>query len=73
MEERCSQPLADMPPILHIVRHGQGYHEITENGHMLHDPELTPRGIEESKTLSLRFPYHDKVRAIPNWQDPSVS
>ncbi|KAL1310972.1 hypothetical protein AAFC00_001192 [Neodothiora populina] len=46
---------------LHIVRHAQGYHEITPNGHSIHDPQITPLGIENSLLLRSQFPSHHSV------------
>jgi broad specificity phosphatase PhoE len=56
-----------MPPILHLMRHGQGYHsaEVTKDGHLLHDPELTPKGIEQCKARCAAFDRHDHVRLPP--------
>ena len=51
-----------VPPILHIMRHGQGYHSITENGHDLRDPELTPEGEQQCRDRRDGFDRHDNVR-----------
>ncbi|QIW99776.1 hypothetical protein AMS68_005294 [Peltaster fructicola] len=53
-----------MAPILHILRHGQGFHSITENGHMLRDPELTPKGREQCAARCASFDRHDKVELL---------
>ncbi|GAB7340969.1 hypothetical protein MBLNU457_7307t1 [Dothideomycetes sp. NU457] len=53
-----------MPPLLHIVRHGQGYHAIKPEGHNVPDPELTPQGVAECDQLRSRFQRHDSVELL---------
>jgi broad specificity phosphatase PhoE len=52
-----------MPPILHLMRHGQGYHsaEVTKDGHLLHDPSLTPKGITQCQARRATFPRHAQI------------
>lgn len=40
-----------MPPHIHLLRHGQGYHQVepTSKNRNIHDPRLTPEGIEKCK------------------------
>lgn len=40
-----------MPPHIHLLRHGQGYHQLepTSKNQNIHDPHLTPEGIEKCK------------------------
>jgi broad specificity phosphatase PhoE len=45
---------------LHCVRHAQGYHNLNEENHKLHDPSL-PFGEAQCAALQKNFPYHDKV------------
>ncbi|CAI6325460.1 unnamed protein product [Periconia digitata] len=56
-----------MPPKISIVRHAQGYHNLTRD-YTLHDPLLTPLGKEQCATLSSVYPHHataDLVLASP--------
>ena len=46
---------------IHCVRHAQGYHNLNEANHQLHDPDLTPIGEAQCQTLSRNFPYHSKI------------
>lgn len=54
-----------MPPIIHLVRHAQGLHNLQATNHYLHDPDLTELG--EQQCIDLRkdesFP-HDKIDLI---------
>ncbi|CRK22728.1 hypothetical protein BN1708_013481, partial [Verticillium longisporum] len=40
-----------MPPLVHCVRHGQGFHNVGGGCYTLPDPHLTPLGEEQSKAL----------------------
>ena len=55
-----SKPAA-MPPLLHIMRHGQGYHNISDNGHDIRDPDLTDQGREQCRATRDKFQRHDQV------------
>lgn len=46
---------------LHLVRHAQGYHNLTPANHWMVDPELTPLGISQCSTLNKTFPYHSRI------------
>jgi broad specificity phosphatase PhoE len=46
---------------LHLVRHAQGFHNLSTENHILPDPSLTPLGEEQCATLSSEFPYHSKI------------
>jgi len=46
---------------LHLVRHAQGYHNLTEANHRLPDPDLTPLGKQQCSTLASNFPYHERI------------
>ncbi|EFQ96778.1 phosphoglycerate mutase [Nannizzia gypsea CBS 118893] len=53
-----------MPPVLHCVRHAQGFHNLCIENHVLQDPLLTPFGEEQCRTLRANFPYHADVELI---------
>jgi broad specificity phosphatase PhoE len=46
---------------IHCVRHAQGYHNLNEANHALHDPDLTPFGEQQCATLNENFPYHSEI------------
>ncbi|KPI42459.1 uncharacterized protein AB675_9782 [Cyphellophora attinorum] len=49
-------------PVLHLIRHGQGYHNIPPGNYTLPDPYLTPFGVEQCRQLRQREfpePLHD--------------
>lgn len=51
-------------PTLHLVRHAQGYHNLSVENHSIPDPQLTPYGKEQCASLHKSFPYMDKVDLI---------
>ncbi|EGE06813.1 phosphoglycerate mutase [Trichophyton equinum CBS 127.97] len=53
-----------MPPVLHCVRHAQGFHNLSVENHVLQDPLLTPFGEEQCRALRANFPYHADVELI---------
>lgn len=56
-----------MAPILHCIRHAQGYHNLSREGQdctQFPDPDLTKRGREQCERLRDEFPYHDQVDVI---------
>ena len=53
-----------MPPIIHLIRHAQGYHNLTLANHTLHDPLLTPLGISQCEALASSFPFTDRIDLI---------
>lgn len=53
-----------MPPTLHLVRHAQGFHNISVANHSIHDPLLTPEGIEQCRTLAKEFPYKADIDLV---------
>lgn len=53
-----------MPPILHCVRHGEGFHNLSVTNHMIHDPDLTPRGERQCLQMAETFPFHNSVDLI---------
>ncbi|KAH6721712.1 histidine phosphatase superfamily [Leptodontidium sp. MPI-SDFR-AT-0119] len=40
-----------MSPIIHCIRHGQGFHNAGAGSYTLRDPHLTPLGEQQSETL----------------------
>ncbi|KAK3707041.1 hypothetical protein LTR37_012373 [Vermiconidia calcicola] len=46
------------------MRHGQGYHSVSENGHDIHDPQLTPEGEEQCRKRRETFDRHDNVELL---------
>ena len=54
-----------MPPtVVHLVRHAQGYHNLTATNHTMPDPSLTTYGEEQCRHLAQTFPYHSEVGLI---------
>ena len=41
-----------------------GYHNLSVANHSMHDPSLTPFGLEQCHNLAQEFPYHESTRAI---------
>ncbi|KAI0133836.1 histidine phosphatase superfamily [Xylariales sp. AK1849] len=50
-----------MAPIIHLVRHAQGYHNLSREDEQIPDPELTTLGETQCRELCERFPSHDKI------------
>ncbi len=50
-----------MPAYIHLVRHAQGFHNLSFAQHQLPDPDLTPLGREQCAELARVFPFHDKI------------
>lgn len=48
------------------MRHGQGFHNISDNGHDIRDPELTDKGREQCRERREAFERHDKVKFPPS-------
>ncbi|KAJ9296427.1 hypothetical protein DTO271G3_5125 [Paecilomyces variotii] len=48
---------------VHIIRHAEGVHNVHHDKTIL-DPELSPHGIEQSKTLNATFPYKHDIGLI---------
>ena len=53
-----------MPPKIHCVRHAQGYHNLNVANHAMLDPQLTPLGEEQCRTLSKDFPYTNDIDLV---------
>ena len=62
------QPRPTMAPnsTIHIIRHGQGYHQLAndEPDTKLHDPALTTHGIKECQGFCVEFPYHSQIDLV---------
>ncbi|KAI0888014.1 phosphoglycerate mutase-like protein [Annulohypoxylon maeteangense] len=50
-----------MAPIIHLVRHAQGFHNLCVENQKLPDPDLTPLGITQCEELCKKFDAHDKI------------
>ncbi|KAK4692386.1 hypothetical protein P7C71_g4807, partial [Lecanoromycetidae sp. Uapishka_2] len=53
-----------MAPIIHCVRHAQGYHNLSVENHCMPDPTLTAYGEEQCARLAHVFPYHKRVNLL---------
>ncbi|KAK2590924.1 hypothetical protein QQS21_011385 [Conoideocrella luteorostrata] len=53
-----------MPPIIHVIRHAQGVHNLSLNSHHLLDPELTSLGEEQARALGAGFPEVENIQLI---------
>jgi len=50
-----------MPTYVHLVRHAQGFHNLSAVNHQIPDPDLTPLGKSQCEELCKKFPYHDQI------------
>ncbi|KAK0743230.1 histidine phosphatase superfamily [Schizothecium vesticola] len=50
-----------MPTTVHIVRHAQGVHNLSNANQLFPDPELTPLGEQQCAQLRRSFDRHDKI------------
>ncbi|OAA70605.1 candidapepsin-4 precursor [Cordyceps fumosorosea ARSEF 2679] len=53
-----------MTATIHLVRHAQGYHNLSKENELLHDPDLTPLGERQCDELRASFPHHTEITAI---------
>ncbi|KAF4985179.1 hypothetical protein FDECE_16754 [Fusarium decemcellulare] len=53
-----------MAPTIHLVRHAQGFHNLSIENEQLSDPDLTPLGEEQCAALRAAFPHHDKLTKL---------
>lgn len=53
-----------MAPTIHLVRHAQGWHNVNVENETMHDPELTPTGVQQCRDLRAQFPHHDKLTKL---------
>jgi broad specificity phosphatase PhoE len=49
---------------LYLVRHAQGFHNLSIENHSIHDPQLTDLGKEQCRILGDNFPYSSSVDLI---------
>lgn len=50
-----------MAPTIYLVRHAQGFHNLSTENEQLHDPDLTPLGLEQCEALCKKFDAHDSI------------
>ena len=50
-----------MPPIIHCIRHAQGYHNLSVENHSMPDPSLTSYGERQCQNLAENFPFHQNI------------
>lgn len=55
---------AAVPPIVHLVRHAQGYHNLTTANYDMPDPSITPYGIKQCQQLSQTFQHHSSTKVV---------
>ncbi|KAH6973486.1 histidine phosphatase superfamily [Ilyonectria sp. MPI-CAGE-AT-0026] len=53
-----------MAPTIHLVRHAQGFHNLSRAAEQIHDPDLTPLGEQQCANLRAAFPHHAKVTKL---------
>lgn len=53
-----------MAPTIHLVRHAQGYHNLSIENEAIHDPDLTPLGEEQCAAVRDAFIHHDKITRL---------
>lgn len=46
------------------LTHLQGYHNLSEANHVMHDPSLTPHGESQCRQFALTFPHHDTIELV---------
>ncbi len=53
-----------MNPTIHLVRHAQGYHNLSVENQSIRDPDLTPLGEQQCRDLRAAFPHHAAVTRL---------
>ncbi|KAG9250437.1 histidine phosphatase superfamily [Emericellopsis atlantica] len=53
-----------MAPTIHLVRHAQGYHNLSVENEVIRDPDLTELGLQQCKELREAFIHHDKLTRL---------
>ncbi|KAG5920076.1 hypothetical protein E4U42_006325 [Claviceps africana] len=51
-------------PTIHLVRHAQGFHNISTANEAVRDPDLTPTGEHQCSDLRAAFSSHDKLAKL---------
>ena len=49
---------------IRLLRHCQGYHNLSPANYVMHDPGLTPLGEEQCRQLAASFPYHKSIELL---------
>ncbi|KAH9907504.1 phosphoglycerate mutase-like protein [Xylariomycetidae sp. FL2044] len=50
-----------MAPVIHLVRHAQGFHNLSPDNQLIRDPGLTAEGEQQCADLRARFPAHHQI------------
>ncbi|KAF7555397.1 hypothetical protein G7Z17_g2257 [Cylindrodendrum hubeiense] len=53
-----------MPATIHLVRHAQGFHNLSRENEAIHDPRLTELGEQQCQNLRAQFPHHKQVKRL---------
>lgn len=53
-----------MAPTIHLVRHAQGWHNLSVENETIPDPELTPFGKQQCAELRESFPYQSQISKL---------
>ncbi|KID92966.1 phosphoglycerate mutase family protein [Metarhizium guizhouense ARSEF 977] len=53
-----------MPPTIHLVRHAQGFHNLSVENESLRDPDLTALGEQQCADLRSAFPSHARLTGL---------
>ncbi|KHO01813.1 phosphoglycerate mutase family protein [Metarhizium album ARSEF 1941] len=53
-----------MPPTVHLVRHAEGFHNLSVENESMRDPDLTPLGEQQCADLRSAFPSHARLTAL---------
>lgn len=56
--------LISVSPTVHLIRHAQGYHNLSAANHSILDPILTPYGVTQCEHLSKTFPHHSSISTL---------
>jgi broad specificity phosphatase PhoE len=53
-----------MAPTIHLIRHAQGYHNLSVENESIRDPDLTPLGESQCANVRDVFIHHDKLTRL---------
>jgi broad specificity phosphatase PhoE len=53
-----------MAPTIHLVRHAEGFHNLSVENESIRDPDLTPLGEQQCADLRASFPSHSKLAKL---------